>query len=194
MKKSEILKIVQESAVLYKNNLLGKKIVFIYKNGGKINFYKAKFEKNNFLHLTGLVTKFSPDQFFDNIIDKKININDINENKKGTARLKIVVLKQLMSITRISKMTGDYNCSKVYLYTEKLTGNTRACMGFVKGKNKNGTFDEYYYPNTCLNENTKNVIQGTKRILLIIEEDTNKILYTAKKIDSNEILNSIKFK
>lgn len=192
MNKKKALEVIIESAILYKKNLLGKKIMFIYQDETNIGYYKAKFEKNNFLHLTGLKTNLSSNQFFDRVMDKKINHNDFAENEKGTARLKLDVLRELMNLTSISKITGDYNSSKVYLHTEKIAGNIRACMGFVRGKNKDGNYEEYYYPNTCLKEDSRNVIQDTKRILLILDAISEKVLYAAKEINIEEIMKRIK--
>ena len=54
--KSEIIKIICESAHKYRENLLNKNIIFIFENRKtkKIDFVETLCTKYNFLHLTGI--------------------------------------------------------------------------------------------------------------------------------------------
>lgn len=55
LSKEDIIKVVVESARLYKKNLQDKTFLFVLMDKRKnISFEEVSFYKNNFLHLTGL--------------------------------------------------------------------------------------------------------------------------------------------
>lgn len=55
--KKDIIKILHQSAKKYQENLLNKKIIFIYKNKDNLDFIEALFKDSNFMHLTGIKYK-----------------------------------------------------------------------------------------------------------------------------------------
>lgn len=85
-------------------------------------------------------------------------------------------------------MVGDFNSSHPRLYTEKLVGGIKACVGFVKDP-KNGE----YVPNTVLKEDLRNNVSGYARIVIayrkrIQAKRYSEIVYVAKKIDWENIV------
>ena len=83
-------------------------------------------------------------------------------------------------------MVGDYNSVRSMLYTEKLAGNTTACLGFVFQ-------DGFYIPNTALEEDIRNLsLKPIQRVLAIFRKPAKidryqEMCYLAKGIDINSI-------
>ena len=57
MKEKEILKILKESAIKYKENLKDKNLLIIYKERTEIKYIEILFLARNFMHLTGVKCK-----------------------------------------------------------------------------------------------------------------------------------------
>ena len=56
-----------------------------------------------------------------------------------------------MNIDTRARMIGNFNGSKIDLYTEKITGTTSACLGLVQSNN-------LFIPNSVLNEDIRTLI------------------------------------
>lgn len=52
--KKQAIKIIVESAMLYKENFLNKNLLIISQCKDEIYAYEMRFSKTNFLHLTGV--------------------------------------------------------------------------------------------------------------------------------------------
>ena len=76
----------------------------------------------------------------------------------------------IIGIDRTAKMVGDYNFMNTLLYTEKFAGNVTACMGFVNGGG-------YYFPNTVLKEDVRNITQFNIRVLATYKKSVKEPLY-----------------
>lgn len=50
-------------------------------------------------------------------------------HKDGTTQLKLGALPVLMDITKITKITGDYNNVRPYLFVDKVMGGVNFCLG-----------------------------------------------------------------
>ena len=134
--KKEIIKILHQSAKKYQENLLNKKIIFIYKNKDNLDFIEALFKDSNFMHLTGIKYKKGANQFFIDCIQSKINSNDIEIKNKIFTSLKLQILENAMSINKSAKRIGIYNDGKTNIKIEKVIGNTHYCLGFSNLNNK----------------------------------------------------------
>ena len=96
--------------------------------------------------------------------------------------LKLDVLPHIICKNLHASMLGDYDSSKPRLYTEKLVGNTCACMGF--------TFDKKtceYVPNTVVSEDIRNLASNNMRVIAVFRKDIGteryeELTYTAKKV------------
>ena len=58
-----------------------------------------------------------------------------------------------------AKMVGDFNGCNPKLYTEKLAGGVKACLGFVK------THRAEYVPNTVLNTDIRTVTKISQQVI-----------------------------
>ena len=96
---------------------------------------------------------------------------DITE-KDNTTGLKLNVLGQLMKIDQVAKMLGNFNNTNILLQTEKIAGNVRACMGFVKDKKS-----KMYVPNTALQKDIRDITDSTNKIIAILKKGIDEELY-----------------
>lgn len=190
MDKSEAIKILVESAELYEQNFKNKNMLIVCQDtANKIYVYEVRFSKSNFLHLTGVKPptgkRINSSEFFNKCINNRLSKSDFEFSKDGTTQLKLNVLRMLLSQDMNASMMGDYSNYSPRLYTEKLVGGTRACMGFIK--NDKGV----YVPNTVLNESIKHLITNQKKILLMITKDLSNGDYTVVKTSSKFDIDTI---
>lgn len=77
--KSTLIKELCNCAKLYQNNLENKNIMFVYKDD-KIRYVETKFNKSNFLHLTGvklLNENMKAIPFYNKCLKNRIKESDI---------------------------------------------------------------------------------------------------------------------
>lgn len=172
MDKKDILRILYKSADLYKANLMNTNLLILSQSYDNYNYIQCAFRRGNFSHLTGINHPYAPVEFFNMCIDRRLNINELT--MKTTTEKKLHVLENLMKINTNAKMIGNYNESKIILYTEKLIGTTNSCLGFVYNE-KYKTYD----PNTTLKEDIRNItIKPTEKILAIFQKELKDKIYS----------------
>lgn len=79
-----------------------------------------------------------------------------------------------------AKMVGDFNGCNPKLYTEKLAGGVKACLGFVK------THRAEYVPNTVLNTDIRTVTKISQQVIATYRRKNSaspyqELVYKAKK-------------
>jgi hypothetical protein len=190
--KENALKAVLEAAIAYENNLANRYLLFVFqKKLHKIDSYETLFRRSNFLHLTGLkVTSedINASVFYQRCIHKRLSINDFELSSDGTTELKLDVLPSLMCKNLSANMIGKHDSYKVKLYTEKLAGNVRGCMGFVLDSK-----EKYNVPNTILRQDIRDLVFRPNRIILtyrkrIDENAYSEIVYAAKNYDWSSLV------
>ncbi len=177
MTDKEILKIINQCAKKYKNNLEKYNIMFIFeeKNDSKeLNYIETSFFPWNFMHLTGIKTNKSAVYFYNSALNERISVDDIKNNDKFILENKLCILSNLMKIDYTAKMIGIYdNTIKNKLYTEQVVGTIHYCLGFIKDKNTN-----YYIPNSSINEDIRDITYKRYSIIAILKKEKNKKLYS----------------
>ena len=185
LSKNEVAKKVHECAVIYKENLLGKNVLFLSLNENKISdYFECLFLARNFQHLTGVSSAITGANFFHAALNSRLSENNLWLEKDGTTELKLSILKKLMNIHLTARMIGDYDNSKTYLVTDKLAGTVTGAMGFIED---NG----YYVPNTVLKEDLRNLsFAPRQRVLATFIKSQNDKFYTelSYAITDNTIL------
>lgn len=122
MDKKEARKIIVESSKVYKEELLGKNILFVYKEkSGKLSSVGTNFLPRNFLHLTGI--KLNEDgrikssvHFLDICVRNQLSVKDFEFAEDGTTLHKLDVLPLGMQIHKTARMLGDYNNTGTFKY------------------------------------------------------------------------------
>jgi len=165
MKKEEAIRIVVSCAIDYHENLAGRNILFIYGNVSEPKFLECRFDSSNYKHLTGVVFEGSGSHFYNLCLDKRLPSSSIALKEDGSTEMKLHVLPQLMQIHKKAKMIGSYAGYKNLLVTEKIVGNTTACLGFALDE-KIG----FYVPNTALKEDMRNISTATERVLAVFRK------------------------
>jgi hypothetical protein len=175
---------VLNCAKLYRQKLLNKKMLIIYRdrNDNKIRYIEVVFYERNYQHLTGLelvgkdgrVQKNQSVNFYRKCIENKLSTEEIQFKKDGTSQLKLEALPVLMDVTKITKITGDYNYSRPYLLVDKIIGGVNFCLGLSKE-------EDVYVPSSALLENIKRLTDAPSQVLVILEKDIDEALYSIVK-------------
>lgn len=195
--KEEAIAIVVKCAEQYRDNLVKKNLLFICQDKHKeIHTIEFSFDASNFLHLTGLKIKkrkgqdkpISAKAFYERCLAHKLSSDDFEFAQDGTTQLKLDILPRLISKNLSATMIGDYNSRNPKLVTDKLAGNTLACMGFVSTK-PSGRF----VPNTVLRMDIRNYVRNQSRVIAVYRKPTDskkyeEITYLAKKVDWENII------
>ena len=171
--KKEARKTLINGAKIYKENLLNKNILIITKINSKVNSLEVKFPKSAYLHLTGVqVNKdlISAKDFFNLCAKRKIRLEDFDFKSNGTTKLKLDVLESALKIPSSIKMVTAHNGMRPELYTDRLVGNVRACLGLINKGN-------YYVPNTLLKTDIRQESTCIERVIVIMEKHENDKTY-----------------
>ena len=89
----------------------------------------------------------------------------------GTSQLKLVALPALMDITKI---IGDYNNVRPYLFVDKVIGGVNFCLGLSRE-------NDIYVPSSALLEDIKKLTDTPSQVLAIMEKDMDADTYTIVK-------------
>lgn len=179
----------------YQQKLLNKKMIIIYRErqDNEIHYIEVIFHEKNYQHLTGLelvdkdgvLLRNQSLNFYRKCIEKKLGLEDFQFGKDGTTHLKLAALPVLMDITKITKITGDYNNVRPYLFVDKVIGGVNFCLGLSKE-------DNVYVPSSALLEDIKKLTNKPSQVLAIIEKGIDQNLYsTVKHVAKGLNLNNI---
>ena len=155
--KTEAVKIIHDCAVLYRNNLAGKSLLFVTTRNDDAAAFEAVFFPRNYMHLTGVSSRLKGDLFYQAAVGNRLSTNDIMLSADGKTEQKLVVLPQLMNIHLTARMVGDYDNSKPLLIADKFAGTVTTAMGFI---NINGL----YIPRTALKVDMREVTTQATRL------------------------------
>ena len=186
--KKEAVSIVICSARLYRDNFVGKRLLFLMTDKHRnVSPLEAGFDASNFQHLTGLKSttkEWSHLDFYSFCVDGRLKESDIEFADGGTTHQKLSVLPNVFRNANLSaSMAGTYNNTHPLLYTEKLVGGVKWALGF---RDVSGTGD--YVPDTLLEGDIRNNITDSHRIIATYikrqdEKRFTQLIYRAKKIE-----------
>ena len=186
---------VLNCAKKYQQKLLNRKLLIIYREreDNLIHYIEVVFLERNFQHLTGLelidsngnVLHNQSVNFFRKCIENKLSVDEFQFKTDGTTQLKLQALPALMDLTKITKITGDYNNIRPYLYVDKVMGGVNFCLGLSKE-------DNLYVPSSALLEDIKKMSNNPSQVLAILEFDISEkkysiIRHVAKGLNLNNI-------
>lgn len=194
--KEEARRKVLNCAKQYQNKLLNKKLIIIYRErkDNQIHYIEVAFYDRNYQHLTGLeliddegnILKRQAKNFYRKCIENKLSIKEFQFKDDGTTHLKLAALDSLTDVSKITKITGDYNGIRPYLYVDKIMGGVNFCLGLSKE-------DDAYVPSSALLEDIKKLTDTPSQVLAILEKgvDDNNIYSTVKHVAKGLNLNNI---
>ncbi|WP_294213677.1 PBECR4 domain-containing protein [Pseudobutyrivibrio sp.] len=206
MDKKKVISIITRAAKLYHENLEDQKVLFVYGTPSEIkpqidngketieglDLYEVVFYRSNFLHLTGLKLNrrkiTSAINFYSKCLDGRLSEDDFIMAKDGSSVQKLEVLENMMNIKKTASMIGDFSDFGLKLYSEKIAGNTFACMGFVED-----SYTNLNVPNTLLKKDIRDVSsKPQKKIYAILSKAFAEEKYTIiEKCDSSLVLSKI---
>ena len=144
MGKSQIIGRIHNAAKQYKNYFVGNTYMFVYEN----QYVEVMFKKTSFLHLTGVDTKLSAEDFYKHALKKKglrpmeISFNkehpyDLAEKKtEYLADLYKITLTDVMIATDVATMTFTYSIGITNLEFVICLGDDTDSVGNVIGSHK----------------------------------------------------------
>ncbi len=196
MNQKEIVKKLNESAKVYKENLQNTNLLIIYNKNSKVEYIEVLFLARNFMHLTGVRSLESSgkynkaNQFYNACLNNKLSYKDIVIKEDGTTKLKLDIISNLVNIDKKCKMIGMYDNSKKELITDILVGSVHMCVGLIRDSKT------YYIPNTLLKEDIRKLTVKQYPIIGILKKKINEVkyqttTYISKKIDMYKIERNI---
>ena len=206
MDKKKVISIITRAAKLYHANLEDQKVLFVYgtpsdiksqleKGTEKIvgiDLYEVVFYRSNFLHLTGLKLNrrkiTSAINFYSKCLDGRLSEDDFIMAKDGSSVQKLEVLENMMNIKKTASMIGNFTDFGLKLYSDKIAGNTFACMGFVED-----SYTSLNVPNTLLKKDIRDVSsKPQKKIYAVLSKAYSEEKYIIiEKCDSQLDLSKI---
>ena len=175
---------VLNCAKQYQQRLLNKKLIIIYreKRDNVIRYIEVVFHERNYQHLTGLelidkngdVLRNQSMNFYRKCIENKLSVDELRFKPDGTTQLKLEAVPVLMDITKITKITGDYNNVRPYLFVDKVIGGVNFCLGLSRD-------DNVYVPSSALLEDIKRLTEAPSQVLAILEKDVDADIYSIIK-------------
>lgn len=193
--KEEARRKVLNCAKQYQQKLLNKKFLIIYRDreDNMIRYIEVVFHEKNYQHLTGIelidsegnVLHHQAINFYRKCIENKLGSDEIHFKADGTSHLKLLALSALMDMTKITKITGDYNNVRPYLFVDKVMGGVNFCLGLTKENRE-------YVPSSALLEDIKKLTNAPSQVLAILEKEDSADKYTtikhvAKGLNLNKI-------
>ncbi len=187
-KKQNILPTLFKAAKLYEENLLNQNMLVVFKaQSNQYKYIEIIFEARHFRHLTGVrVSESGAADFYNKCLKKRISINDFELADDGTTILKSEVIEQGMKIHIFSKTVGDFNGKRCSLKTEKLVGNIRCTMGFVR------ELSGFFAPNTLLKADIRDEIVKSHQLMAVYmkskeDEKYSRLCYVAKPLNPEQV-------
>ena len=170
--KQGILKIILSVAKEYDEKLNDKHFKITYQKGKDIEEVIVGFRDMNFLHLTGVKTKLSAQQFYQACVNGKLSERDFEIDNKGKVQQKIAVLPYLPNLLYANCMIGDFINSGIMIRADYFMGDTRATIsvGFKVGKAAD-------VPVTLYHEDVRKLSHPTCKVLEIWSKQYNETEY-----------------
>lgn len=111
----------------------------------------------NNINKNGNVLRNQSVNFYRKCVENKLSIDEFQFKRDGTTQLKLEALPTLLDITKITKITGNYNKSRPYLFAEKLIGGVNFCLGLSQE-------DKVYVPSSALLEDIKKLTDAPSQV------------------------------
>ena len=163
--KKAALKIIAEAAKKYEEKLNDRHFLIIYCEGNDTKTASVGFRDMNFLHMTGVKTRLSAQQFYAACLESKLSERDFEIDKQGKVQQKLMVLPYLADLLYHHCMIGDFINSGICIRADYFVGDTRAVLsvGFRSGKKTD-------FPVTLYNEDVRKLSQPTNKVLAVFSK------------------------
>ena len=171
----QALSIIVKAAKNYEKKVNNKHFLLMYyrNKDSTVCSCCVGFRDMNYLHLTGVKTKLSAQQFYSACLSGKLSTRDFEMDTKGKVQQKLAVLPHLSGMLYHNCMIGDFINNGIIVKADYFIGDTRAVfsVGFRYGK----TAD---IPVTLYKENIKKLSHPVCQVIAIFAK-----AYQAKYYD-----------
>ena len=163
--KKAALKIMVEAAKSYEEKLNDKHFLIVYREGKDIKTVNVGFRDMNFLHMTGVKTRLSAQQFYAACLESKLSKYDFEIDNEGKVQQKLMVLPYLAELLYHHCMIGDFINSGICIRADYFVGDAKAVLsvGFRTGKRTD-------FPVTLYKEDVRKLSQPTNKVLAIFSK------------------------
>lgn len=170
--KRDALQIIVSAAKEFEIKLKDKHFLIVYQENGKAKTVCVGFRDMNFLHMTGVKTKLSAQQFYSACLDRKLSEKDFELDSKGKVQQKLMVLPYLSILLYNNCMIGGFINSGICIRADYFVGNTKAVLsvGFRTGKSVD-------FPVTLYSEDIRKLSHPTSKVLAIFVKDYQQTNY-----------------
>lgn len=160
--KRAALQIIVKAAKEYDTKLNNKHFMIVYQEAESNKTVCVGFRDLNFLHMTGVKTRLSAQQFYSACLDGKLSENDFEIDSKGKVQQKLTVLPYLSELLYNNCMIGNFINSGICIKADYFVGNTKAVLsvGFRIGKSID-------FPVSLYSEDVRKLSQPTNKVLAI---------------------------
>lgn len=183
--KVAILSRLYSVAEEYKNNMVGNIFMYVFDN----RFIEVNYQSINFKHLTGVASRLTPNQFYQNCINKTLSVNQIDFTPRHPYDLADKKLTHLMNLYHaatcesfmledVSTSSGDYKFGTTELsFSILLTEDKDDATGLKRS--------DYYVTKSLRHEDCFNKASNCHSITHIFvkrndEDKYSKILFCMK--------------
>ena len=170
--KKTALKVIIEAAKEYEKNLNDKHFLIVYQEGKETKTVSVGFRDMNFLHMTGVKTRLSAQQFYAACLESRLSERDFEIDNKGKVQQKLMVLPYLSDLLYHHCMIGSFINSEICIRADYFVGDTRTVLsvGFRSGKKTD-------FPVTLYKEDIRKLSQPTNKVLAIFSKYYNEQYY-----------------
>lgn len=191
-KKERDMHVLKECALLYKSNLMNKNLLIVSLYNKQFSLVSVEFNKNNYKHLTGVLTNLSANKFMDALLGDRLSFDDWDYRNDGTSQLKIRALPQMVNLHKDARMIGAYSGNRVYLKSDMCFGGVYCYLGLVIDKHNKRFTEDVYVPNSLINGNIKEDTNNQERIMAIFRKNKKdakykEVTYLAKDVNLHQL-------
>lgn len=187
--KNEALSILSKAAKLYHENLEGKDLLIVSKNGKNVEMYEVAFLNTNFQHFTGTTSSnLSASDFYDAALNGQLSISDFKFKNDDLTSMKIDILDKAVTFQNTAKMIGIYNGLRKELRADIGAGNIQYVMTFRFDESKG---NDWLYPVGVQEEDIRDVTTKSPIIAIFRKNNNDKmydeITYKSKNISIDKL-------
>lgn len=170
--KDEALSIIIKAAHSYDDKLKDRHFMIVFCDDNDTYSCTVGFRDMNFLHLTGVKTRLSAQQFYDACLTNKLSTRNFELDRKGKVQQKLAVLPYLSGLLYHNCMVGNFIDNGVVIRADYFVGDTRAVIsvGFREGKSVD-------IPVTLYKEDIKKLTFPTCKVLAIFSKSYKDEIY-----------------
>ena len=160
--KDEALSIIIKAAQKYDEKLKDRHFMIVFCDDNHTYSCTVGFRDMNFLHLTGVKSRLSAQQFYDACLTNKLSTKDFELDREGKVQQKLAVLPYLSELLYHNCMVGNFIENGIVIRADYFVGDTRAVIsvGFREGKSVD-------IPGTLYKEDIRKLTFPTCKVLAI---------------------------